>query len=121
MELETYAQAVEDNYQRLADILLDSTSPASAVERLLSIAWTPAPPMKRAYAIWSEGIWAEALACFPSESFPRLLHVLQTAPDGQPLAPIYKALTMWGDRFAAVLLDWLRASDDRLQAAPFTG
>ena len=121
MELETYAQAVEDNYQRLADILLDSPSPASAVERLLSIAWTPVPPMKRAYVIWSEGIWAEALACFPNEAFPRLLYVLQTAPGDQQLAPIYKALTMWGDHFAAALSDWLRSSDDRLRGRAIQG
>ena len=121
MELEIYAQAVEDNYQHLADILLDSPSAASALERLLSIEWTPVPPMKRAYAIWSAGIWAEVLACFPTEAFPRLLHALKSTPDDRNLSRIYKALTMWGDRFALVLSDWLYASDDRLRGRAIQG
>jgi HEAT repeat protein len=121
MELENYAQAVEDNYQHLADILLDSTSSSSAVEHLLSIEWAPVPPMKRGYAIWSEGIWSEALACFPTDAFPCLLEVLQTAPDDRDLSLVYKALTMWGDRFAAALSDWLHTSDDRLRGRAIHG
>ncbi|ETW97584.1 MAG: hypothetical protein ETSY1_22070 [Candidatus Entotheonella factor] len=121
MELETYAQAVEDNYQRLADILLDSTSSSSAVERLLSLELASVPPMKRGYAIWSDGLWAEALACFPTEAFPRLFDTLRTAPDGKDLSLIYKALTMWGDRFAAVLSDWLDTSDVQLQGRAIHG
>ncbi|ETX01952.1 MAG: hypothetical protein ETSY2_36420 [Candidatus Entotheonella gemina] len=121
MELETYSQAVEDNYQQLADILLDSASSASAVERLLSLEWVPVPPMKRGYAIWSEGIWAEALACFPADAFPRLLDVLRTAPGDKDLSLIYKALTMWGDRFATGLSDWLHTSDARLQGRAIHG
>lgn len=69
MELEKYAQAVEENYQSLADILLDASSDALVVERLLSLDFLTVPPMKRGYAIWSEGIWAEAMACFPPLRF----------------------------------------------------
>ncbi len=122
MELETYAQAVEENYQNLADILLDTASDAAAVERLLSIDLVPVPPMKRgAYAIWSKGIWAEALACFPTDALPRLLNVLRTAPDDKNLSLIYKALTMWGDGFAAALSDWLDTADDQLQGRAIHG
>jgi len=77
--------------------------------------------MKRGYAIWSEGIWAEALACFPTDAFPRLLDVLRTAPDDKDLSLIYKALTMWGDRFATTLSDWLYTSDDRLRGRAIHG
>jgi hypothetical protein len=121
MELEHYARAVEDNYQQLADILLDSTSSSATVDRLLSIEWVLVPPMKRGYAIWSEGIWAEAVVCFPSDAFPRLLDVLRTAPDNQDLSLIYKALTMWGDRFAAALPEWLDTADDRLRGRAIYG
>ncbi len=121
MELEKYAQAVEENYQNLADILLDASSAAGTVERLLSIDLVPVPPMKRGYAIWSEGLWAEALACFPTDAFPRLLDVLRTAPDDKNLSLIYKSLTMWGDAFAAALSDWLDTTDDRLQVRAIHG
>ncbi len=121
MELENYAQAVEDNYQILADILLDATSSTSAVERLLSLEFAPVPPMKRDYAIWSESLWAEALACFSTDAFPRLLDVLRTAPDDKNLSLVYKALTMWGDRFAAALSAWLDAPDARLQGRAIHG
>ncbi len=121
MELELYAQAVEDNYQRLADILLDSTSSVATVDQLLSLELAPVPPMKRGYAIWAEGLWAEAMACLPTEAFPRLFEVLQTAPNDRDLALIYKALTMWGDDFATTLSDWLNTSDDRLQGRAIHG
>jgi hypothetical protein len=81
MELEHDAQAVEANYQNLADMLLDAASSASAVDCFLSIDLALVPPMQRGYAIGSEGIWAEALAGFPTEALPRLLDVLRTAPD----------------------------------------
>ncbi len=121
MELETYAQAVEENYQALADILLDSSSDALTVERLLSIELVPVPPMKRGYAIWSEGIWAEALACFPEHAFPQLLERLRTAPQEAALSRVYKALTMWGDDFASALTDWLHSADERLQGRAIQG
>ncbi len=121
MELETYAYAVEDNYQRLADILLSSAPDASKVERLLLIDFVPVIPMKRGYAIWSEGIVAEAFACFPTYAFPCLLDVLRTAPDSKDLSLIYKALTMWGDGFASALSDWLHAADVRLQGRAIYG
>jgi hypothetical protein len=83
MELHTYAGVVEDNYQRLADILLSSEPDASKVQRLLSIDFLPAPPIKRGYAIWSEGLLAEAFACFPTLAFPALLDRLRTLSDNQ--------------------------------------
>lgn len=121
MELEKYAQVVEENYQCLADILLSSGPNASKVERLLSIELSPVTPVKRGYAIWSEGLLAEALACFPTQAFPRLLDVLQTAPDHKDLSLIYKALTMWGDGFASTLSDWLDVADRRLQGRAIHG
>ncbi len=121
MELEKYAQAVEENYQTLADILLDASSNALTVERLLSVDLGPVPPMKRGYAIWSEGIWAEALACFPADAFPQLLEQLRTAPDDANISRVYKALTMWGDDFASALTDWLHSADERLQGRAVQG
>ncbi len=121
MELETYAQAVEENYQNLADILLDASSDEATVQRLLSINLAPVPPMKRGYAIWSEGIWAEVLACFPTEAFPQLIARLRTAPDDVDISRIYKALTMWGDGFASAMADWLHTADVRLQGRAVQG
>jgi hypothetical protein len=121
MELHTYIGVVEDNYQRLADILLSADPDASKVQRLLSIALLPTPSMKRGYAIWSEGLLAEAFACFPAPAFPALLERLRTATDNQDTARLYKALTMWGDRFATALSDWLESDTIRLQARAIHG
>ena len=115
MDLATYASVIEENYQRLADILLSEDSDASKVQRLLSIDLLPAPPIKRDYAIWSEGLLAEAFACFPTPAFPALLERLSTATDNQDTSRLYKALTMWGDRFATALSDWLYSDTIRLQ------
>ena len=73
MELHTYAGVVEENYQRLADLLLSADTDALKVQRLLSIALLPTPPIKRGYAIWSEGLLAEAFACFPTPGLPGLI------------------------------------------------
>ena len=121
MELETYADTVAENYQRLADILQSSVPDASKVERLLSLDLLPVITMKRGYAIWSEGIVAEALACFPAHAFPRLLEALRTAPDNTDLSRIYKALTMWGDDFASALSDWLDTADAQLRGRAVYG
>src|SRR5262245_35321131 len=72
MDLHTYAGVVEDNYQRLADILLSPAPDASKVQRLLSLDLLPAPLIPRGYAIWSEGLLAEAFVCFPTAAFPAL-------------------------------------------------
>jgi hypothetical protein len=121
MELHTYAGVVEDNYQRLADVLLSSEPDASKVQRLLSIDFLPAPPIKRGYAIWSEGLLAEAFACFPTLAFPALLDRLRTLSDNQDTTRLYKALTMWGDRFAIALSDWLASDTLRLQERAIQG
>src|SRR5919108_5760921 len=121
MELQTYAGVVEENYQRLADILLSAEPDASKVQRLLSIDLLPAPPIKRGYAIWSEGLLAEALACFPTLAFPALLERLRTVPANQDPSRLYKALTMWGDRFAIALSDWLASDTIRLQERAIYG
>jgi hypothetical protein len=121
MELHTYAGVVEENYQRLADILLSAAPDASKVQRLLSIDLFPTPPMQRGYAIWSEGLLAEAFACFPKPAFPALLERLRTATGNQNTSRLYKALTMWGDRFATALSDWLASDTIRLQARAIHG
>ena len=121
MELQTYAGVVEDNYQRLADILLSADADASKVQRLLSLDLLPAPPITRGYAIWSEGLLAEAFACFPTLAFPALWERLRTATANQDTARLYKALTMWGDRFATALSDWLASNTVRLQARAIHG
>lgn len=115
MDLATYASVVEENYQRLADILLSAAPDASKVQHLLSLDLLPAPPMKRGYAIWSEGLLAEAFACFPTPAFPAVLERLRSATDNQDTSRLYKALTMWGDRFATALSDWLYSDTIRLQ------
>jgi hypothetical protein len=43
------------------------------VQRLLSLDLLPVPPVPRGYAIWAEGLLAEAFACFPTAAFPALL------------------------------------------------
>ena len=121
MDLETYARVVEENYQRLADILLSSNSDASKMQRLLAIDLLPAPPMKRGYAIWSEGLLAEAFASLPTSAFPALLECLRTATDNQDTSRLYKALTMWGDQFAMALSDWLYSDTIRLQDCAIYG
>jgi hypothetical protein len=121
MELQTYAGVVEDNYQRLADILLSADPDASKVRRLLSLDFLPVPPIARGYAIWSEGLLAEAFACFPTEAFPVLWERLRTSTDNQDTSRLYKALTMWGDRFATALSDWLASDTLRLQARAIHG
>lgn len=121
MDLHTYASVVEDNYQRLADILLSADPDASKVQRLLSIDLLPVPPIKRGYAIWSEGLLAEAFACFPTPAFPTLLERLCTATANQDTSRLYKALTMWGDRFATALSDWLESDTLRLQERAIHG
>ena len=72
MDVHTYTGVVEDNYQRLADLLLSADPDASKVQRLLALDLLPAPPIPRGYAIWSEGLLAEAFACFPTVAFPAL-------------------------------------------------
>jgi hypothetical protein len=72
MELHTYASVVDDNYQRLADILLGTEPDASKVQRLLAVHFLPVPSIPRGYAIWSEGLLAEAFACFATAAFPAL-------------------------------------------------
>jgi hypothetical protein len=72
MAWHTYAGVVEDNYQRLADLLLSAAPDASKVQRLLSLDLLPVPPVPRGYAIWAEGLLAEAFACFPTAAFPAL-------------------------------------------------
>ena len=121
MDLATYARVVEENYQRLADILLSSDPDASKVQRLLSLDLLPAPTMKRGYAIWSEGLLAEAFACFPTPAFPALLERLRTATHNQDTSRLHKALTMWGDRFATALSDWLYSDTIRLQDCAISG
>jgi hypothetical protein len=121
MDLETYARVVEENYQRLADILLSSNPDASKMQRLLTIDLLPTPPMKRGYAIWSEGLLAEAFAGLPTSAFPALLERLRTATDNQDTSRLYKALTMWGDRFATSLSDWLYSDTIRLQDCAIYG
>ena len=121
MDLETYARVVEENYQRLADILLSSHPDISKIQRLLAIDLLPTPPMKRGYAIWSEGLLAEAFAGLPTSAFPALLECLRTATDNQDTSRLYKALTMWGDRFATALSDWLYSDTIRLQDCAIYG
>jgi hypothetical protein len=121
MELRTYTGVVEDNYQRLADILLSADPEASKVQRLLSLELLPTPPMKRGYAIWSEGLLAEAFACFPTPAFPALWERLRTATANQDTSRLYKALTMWGDRFATALSAWLESDTLQLQARAIHG
>jgi len=121
MDLETYARVVEENYQRLADILLSSHPDISKIQRLLAIDLLPTPPMKRGYAIWSEGLLAEAFAGLPTAAFPALLECLRTATDNQDTSRLYKALTMWGDRFATALSDWLYSDTIRLQDCAIYG
>ena len=115
MDLATYASVVEENYQRLADVLLSSAPDSVKVQRLLSLDLLPTPPMKRGYAIWSEGLLAEAFACFPTAAFPAVLERLRIATDNQDTSRLYKALTMLGDRFATTLSDWLYSDTIRLQ------
>jgi hypothetical protein len=121
MDVHTYTDVVEDNYQRLADILLSPDSDASKVQRLLSLALLPAPPIPRGYAIWSEGLLAEAFACFPTVAFPALFERLRTATANQDTSRLSKALTMWGDRFATALSAWLASDTLRLQARAIQG
>jgi hypothetical protein len=121
MELPTYAGVVEDNYQRLADILLSADPDTSKVQRLLAVNFLPAPPIPRGYAIWSEGLLAEAFACFPTAAFPALWERLRTATANQNTSRLYKALTMWGDRFATALSDWLASDTLRLQTRAIHG
>src|SRR5919109_391411 len=121
MDLHTYAGVVEDNYQRLADILLSADSDAAKVQRLLALDLLPAPPVPRGYAIWSAGLLAEAFACFPTAAFPALWERLRTATANQDTARLYKALTMWGDRFAIALSDWLASDTIRLQERAIQG
>src|SRR4029450_2601804 len=121
MDLHTYAGVVEDNYQRLADILLSADPDASKVQRLLALDLLPAPPIPRGYAIWSEGLLAEAFACFPTAAFPALWERLRTATANEDTSRLYKALTMWGDRFATALSDWLESDTIRLQARAIRG
>src|SRR5262245_56625764 len=121
MDLHTYAGVVEDNYQRLADILLSPAPDASKVQRLLSLDLLPAPPIPRGYAIWSEGLLAEAFVCFPTAAFPALFERLRTATAHQDTSRLYKALTMWGDRFATALAAWLASDTIRLQARAIHG
>jgi HEAT repeats len=121
MDLHTYAGVVEDNYQRLADILLSPAPDASKVQRLLSLDLLPAPPIPRGYAIWSEGLLAEAFVCFPTAAFPALCERLRTATAHQDTSRLYKALTMWGDRFATALAAWLASDTLRLQARAIHG
>jgi hypothetical protein len=66
MDLHTYASVVEDNYQRLAGLLLSPDADALKAQRLLALDLLPAPPVPCGYAIWSEGLLAEAFACFPT-------------------------------------------------------
>jgi hypothetical protein len=121
MDLHTYASVVEDNYQRLADILLSADPDASKVQRLLAVHFLPVPPIARGYTIWSEGLLAEACACFPTAAFPALFERLRTATANQDTSRLYKALTMWGDRFATALSDWLASDMIRLQARAIHG
>src|SRR5262249_9124182 len=121
MDVHTYAGVVEDNYQRLADLLLSPDPDASKVQRLLALDLLPAPPIPRGYAIWSEGLLAEAFACFPTVAFPALCERLRTATANQDISRLYKALTMWGDRFATVLSAWLASDTIRLQARAIYG
>jgi hypothetical protein len=121
MELHTYASVVEDNYQRLADILLSTDPDASKVQRLLAIDLLPVPPVARGYAIWSEGLLAEAFACLPTATFPALWERLRTATANQDTSRLYKALTMWGDRFAMALSAWLASDTLRLQVRAIHG
>jgi hypothetical protein len=121
MDLHTYASVVEDNYQRLADVLLSADPDASQVQRLLALDLLPAPPVPRGYAIWSEGLLAEAFACFPTLAFPALLDRLRTVSDNQDTTRLYKALTMWGDRFAIALSEWLASDTLRWQARAIHG
>ena len=121
MDLHTYASVVEDNYQRLADLLLSPAPDASKVQRLLALDLLPAPPIPRGYAIWSEGLLAEAFACFPTAAFPALWERLRTATANQDIARLSKALTMWGDRFAIALAAWLASDTIRLQARAIHG
>jgi hypothetical protein len=121
MDLHTYTGVVEDNYQRLADILLSPDPDASKVQRLLALDLLPAPPIPRGYAIWSEGLLAEAFACFPTVAFPALCEQLRTATANQDTLRLYKALTMWGDRFATALSAWLASETIRLHARAIHG
>jgi HEAT repeats len=121
MDVHTYTGVVEDNYQRLADLLLSADPDASKVQRLLALDLLPAPPIPRGYAIWSEGLLAEAFACFPTVAFPALVERLRTATAHQDTSRLYKALTMWGDRFATALSDWLASDTLRLQARAIHG
>ena len=121
MDVHTYTGVVEDNYQRLADLLLSADPDASKVQRLLALDLLPAPPIPRGYAIWSEGLLAEAFACFPTVAFPALFERLRTATAHQDTSRLYKALTMWGDRFATALSAWLASDTLRLQARAIHG
>jgi hypothetical protein len=121
MDVHTYASVVEDNYQRLADLLLSPDPDAAKVQRLLALDLLPAPPIPRGYAIWSEGLLAEAFACFPTAAFPALFERLRTATAHQDTSRLYKALTMWGDRFATALSAWLASDTLRWQARAIHG
>ncbi len=119
--LETYADVVEENYHHLADILLSSASDASKVAQLLGLDFLSVPTVKRGYVIWSEGIWAETLACFPTAAFPRLVQALRSSPGDERLSLLCKALTMWGDHFADALSPWLDEGDAQLQGRAIRG
>jgi len=121
MDVHTYTGVVEDNYQRLADILLSPAPDASKVQRLLALDLLPAPPIPRGYAIWSEGLLAEAFACFPTTAFPALCERLRSATAHQDTSRLYKALTMWGDRCATALSAWLASDTLRVQARAIHG
>ena len=94
---------------------------ASKVQRLLALDLLPAPPIPRGYAIWSEGLLAEAFACFPTTAFPALCERLRSATAHQDTSRLYKALTMWGDRFATALSAWLASDTLRVQARAIHG
>ena len=121
MDMHTYASVVEDNYQRLADVLLSTDPDASKVQRLLALDLLPAPPIPRGYAIWSEGLLAAAFAYFPTAAFPALWKRLRTATANEGISRLSKALTMWGDRFATALVSpGQRATRSDCKRAPST-
>ncbi len=78
------------------------------MDQLLSLEPSPVPEVKkRGYSIWSEGIFAEAFACFPELAFPRLLETLRASRPDDATFILFKSLMMWRDGFAEALSDWL--------------
>jgi hypothetical protein len=122
MDFLEHTRAVAANYQRFAEILLSNESGLSKVNRLLALNLTPVPEIKRqGYSIGSEGIWAEAFACFPEFSFPRLLETARGG-DASIAEPILlKSLSMWGDVFAEVLSDWVADADPEIRRKGING